>query len=180
MGSKPAIRDQVPAMELKAKSEPKPIGGKSVGRRTRRPSGFTIIEAIIAMGIIGLTVIALFSGMHTVTFSVRMAQDNLRATEVMLEKMEGLRLYTWEQLLTTNFIPTNFTAPYYDTGATNVTDSTYAGTLVISPFPGADRSYSNDMRKVKVTINWTSGGIARTRTLESYIARYGIQNYVIQ
>ena len=140
------------------------------------------METIVAMGVIGVLGVALYAGMTTATFSIRLARENLRATEVMLEKMEGLRLYSWDQLLGTNYIPTNFTAYYYDNGATNGVGVgiTYTGSLAVEPFTGADRNYSNDMRVVRITINWQSGGIPRTRTLDTYMARYGIQNYVIQ
>jgi hypothetical protein len=134
------------------------------------------------MGVIGVLMMALYAGMTSATFSVRLARENLRATEVMLEKMEGLRLYNWDQLLATNYVPTEFTASYYDNGSTNGTGVgiTYSGKVTISPFPHADRNYSNDMRKVTVTVNWTTGGIERSRTLDTYVAKHGIQNYVIQ
>lgn len=134
------------------------------------------------MGIIGVLAVALYAGMTSATFSVRLARENLRATEVMLEKMECLRLFTWDQLTNTAYLPTNFTAYYYDAGATNGVGSgiTYRGTVALAAFPMADRNYSNDMRQVTISLNWRSGGVERTRTLRTYCARYGIQNYVIQ
>jgi len=155
-------------------------------QQSRRPrasgAAFTIVEAVVALGVIGILVVALYAGMTSATFSIRLARENLRATEVMLEKMEGLRLYSWDQLLTTNYVPSSFTAYYYDRGATNGVGVgiTYTGTVDIATFPLADRNYSNDMRRVTITVNWVSGGMPRMRTLDTYLARYGIQNYVIQ
>jgi type II secretory pathway pseudopilin PulG len=151
-------------------------------RPSRRLSGFTIVEAVVAMGIIGVLVVALYAGMTSATFSIRLARENLRATEVMVEKMECLRLYTWDQLTNTAYLPTSFTAYYYDTGATNGVGQgiTYTGTVALTKLTTADRNYSNDMRMVTITLNWSSANLARTRTLSTYCGRYGIQNYVIQ
>lgn len=155
-------------------------------RTRQRPSAgraaFTIVEAVVAMGIIGVLVLALYAGMASATFSIKLARENLRATEIMVEKAEALRLFTWEQLLEPGFVPTNFTAVYHDNGTTNKsgTGIPYTGSLAIVRFPHADRNYSNDMRVVNVNIAWKSGGVARSRDLTTWIGRYGIQNYVAQ
>lgn len=146
------------------------------------PAGFTIVETVVAMGVIGVLVVALYAGMTSATFSVRLARENLRATEVMLEKMEGLRLFSWDQINTNGYVPSSFTAYYYDAGATNGVGVgiTYTGSVRIASVPFADRNYSNDLRQVTITLDWQSGGIPRTRTLSTYVGRYGIQNYVLQ
>ena len=157
-------------MDLRTKTKP------------RCRSGFTIIEVLVAAGILGVLVVALYSGMTSTTFSIRLARENLRATEIMLEKTECLRLYSWDQLTNSAYVPTNFTAYYYDSGATNGvgTGITYNGSFFLSTLPLADRTYSNDLRVLTMNLAWTSGGVGRSRTLKTYCARYGIQNYVIQ
>jgi len=82
-------------------------------------SAFTVIEAIVAVSIIGILTLALYSGMTSTTFSIRLARENQRATEIMMEKTECLRLYSWDQLTNSAVVPTSFTGYYYDTGATN-------------------------------------------------------------
>jgi len=45
--------------------------------------------------------------------------------------------------------------------------------------PGAlTSSYSNDMRQVTVQLTWQTGDTTRTREFNSYISRYGLQNYI--
>ena len=39
-------------------------------------------------------------------------------------------------------------------------------------------SYSNDLRLVTVRLDWETGHLKRTRTLNTYVCRTGIQNYV--
>jgi hypothetical protein len=34
------------------------------------------------------------------------------------------------------------------------------------------------MKKVIVTLNWTTGKLPRTRSISTYVSRYGLQNYI--
>src|SRR6185503_20916526 len=97
-------------MELKANINQQRLSCKSA---------FSVVEALVAMGVVGLLVVALYSGMTSATISVRLARENHRATQIMVEKMELLRLFTWDQINTADFIPPNFTVPYVDDGTTN-------------------------------------------------------------
>ena len=150
-------------------------------RETRR-SAFTFIEAIVAMGITGILAMALYGGMASATFVIQLARENLRASEILLEKMECLRLFTWNQVNDPTYLPNQLRDVYYDDGTTNTTGkgATYTTSLSLSAFPMADRNYSNDLRLVTITVNWKSGSMPRTRTLNTYVGRYGIQNYIIQ
>jgi hypothetical protein len=92
----------------------------------------------------------------------------------MVDKFEGLRLYSWDQLTKAGFIPGAFVARF-------APDSkhpglVYTGTVQISPVAG--HPYSADLRAVTITLSWTTHGRPRTQTLTSYIARYGLQNYI--
>src|SRR6266550_5024857 len=109
---------------------------KLLGSRTRSRAGFSLIEAIIGMGMIGTVVGAMLSGITTGTFTMRMARENLRATQIMLEKVETIRLYSWDQINQTTpvpFIPRAFTNRY-DPNSTGQGLS-YIGTISIDPVP---------------------------------------------
>jgi len=112
---------------------------------------------------------------------MQLARENLRATQIMLEKVETIRLYSWKQVTDpTPYIPRSFTN-YYDPQATgNNRGIPYLGTLEILPCTAADigSSYRDDMRKVVVTVRWTTGHLQRTRQFTSYISRYGLQDYI--
>jgi prepilin-type N-terminal cleavage/methylation domain-containing protein len=145
-------------------------------------SAFTIIEVIMAIAVLGVLILALYSGMSTAIFSTRLARENLRATEILLEKMEGIRLYSWDQVLTPGFIPTNFISYYYDDGNTNNTGIgiAYTGSVVMTSFPLTSVNYSNELRQVDLVLNWVSGGIPRSRSLTTYLARHGLQNHIME
>ena len=154
-------------------------------RIRKRLAAFSLVEAVIGMGVMGTVVGALMSGFTTGFFTMRMARENLRATQIILERMEGVRLYNWDQLTTSNaiypgYLPTEFTNYYYPLATNGESKGiAYRGSMTIT---NADLSpyatYGGNMRKVMVTVDWESGGVQRIRTMTTYQARNGMQNYV--
>ncbi len=138
-------------------------------------TAFSLVEVTISLGVIGTIAGAMLTGITGGFFTMKMARENLRATQIMLEKVETIRLYTWDQINTPGFIPASFTNRY-DPNSTSQGLS-YIGTMTISPVPFA-ASYSTNMKQITVTLNWTTGTIPRTRTFTTYIAKNGLQSYI--
>jgi len=143
-----------------------------------RAKAFTLVETMIAMAVVGITVGALYTAITMGFSSIRVARENLRATQIMIEKVEVMRLLSWGQV-TNNILPATFIAYYDPIGATNGkgAGATYNGTIELKTFPTA-KSYQPDMKEVTVRVNWTTGGLKHNRKLKTHIARNGIQNYV--
>ena len=149
---------------------------RSARRRCRR-AAFTLVELMVCLFIVGIVVIAIYGAISSGVTSVRMARENLRATQILIEKMEGIRLYTWEQLNTPGFVPTSFVVPY-DALSTNLNSGVrYFGTVVITNYP-YNTSYAEGMRQVIVSLRWQTGSLNRTREISSYVSESGIQNYI--
>jgi type II secretory pathway pseudopilin PulG len=149
----------------------------SAPNRERRVNAFSLIEVTIAMGVVGTASMALFSGFTSGFFTMQLARENLRATQILLEKTETLRLYRWDQINTPGFIKTEF-YEYYDPNDTNGSKGiSFQGTMLITNCPIAS-SYSEDMKMAVITLNWTTGSLPRTRTFTTYIARNGLQSYI--
>lgn len=146
-------------------------------RIRQKLAGFSLIEATIGMGIIGTTVGSLFSGFTSGFFTMQMARENLRATQIMLERVETIRLYSWDQVNEPGYITPTFTAAYDPDAPEGQTGLTYTGTIDIVD-AGIVSSYSSDMKKVVVRVNWKTGKLQRTREFTSYISRFGMQDYV--
>ena len=145
-------------------------------RLRRNLAAFSLIEASVGMAVIGIVVGAMLTGITTGTFTLRMARENIRATQIMLEKVETIRLYSWDQINTPGFIPPTFTNTYDPQGTPSM-GLTYNGTLRIDPAP-VNSSYSNDMRMVTVHLSWQTGNLQRDRDFTSYISRNGLQDYI--
>src|SRR5438128_1700641 len=116
-------------------------------RRPSRASGFTLVEVVVAIAVAGVMLVALYAGMATGTFSIRLARENLRATQVVLEKMEVIRLLTWDQIASSNVLPATFTVPYDPTGTNTTNGLLYSGQIKIHPFNPSTLAYSADLKK---------------------------------
>src|ERR1051325_6941474 len=95
-------------------------------------SAFTLIEVAMTTAILGVVFAAFYSGIAAGFSLVGLTRENLRANQLLLERMETIRLYSWDQINSNGFIPPTFTAPFYPpvAGQTNQNSGvTYYGTL---------------------------------------------------
>ena len=140
------------------------------------------MEVLVSVSVVSVVFVALYSGLSMCVGFVQLARENLRASQILQEKMETIRLYNWDQINKAGFIPTTFTAPFYttNTGSSSYNDGNfnYSGTLTISAGPFTTETYKDDIKQVAVTVNWTSGRVSRTRSVSTFVARYGLQNYI--
>jgi type II secretory pathway pseudopilin PulG len=152
-------------------------------RRNRREAGVTLIEALVSMAVFGVSFTALYGGISMGFAVIGTARENLRATQVMVEKVETLRLYTFAQINTPGFIPTTFTDSLYpetSDGDGNTEEShglVYHGKVIISDGPG-NRSYNPYLKRVTITVNWRTGNRTYNRSMSTLVTRHGLQKYV--
>jgi len=171
--------------------------------REKTSGGFLLIEAIVGMAVVGLLIAALYSALTSGFRTEQLDREDIRATQLLIEKMDELRVISWEQLLDPSITPTNFDAsfnpdetpalrqrnflnmPALGLGATNAVAKglqkyqslVYYGTVDIVDSPN-DTTYSSDMKQVTVTLKWKAqSGMTRTRSFTTFVARYGMQNY---
>jgi len=133
---------------------------------------------MIGVIILTLGVVSLFALLTSGFAMVRLNRDSLRATQIMLNRVEGLRLYNWGDITGGN-IPTTFTETYSGLAGTNQ-GTVFTGQMDISPAVQSPSSgYSSTMmRSVTVRITWTSGQLQHTRQMTTYVSQYGLQNYI--
>ena len=162
------------------------------GRPPRRVfAAFTLLEVLVAVVVAAIIFTGVISAVNTGNIIIQGTRENLRATQIMESRMEGLRLIAWgtatNQLFNPLCVPTNFVEKFYPLGLSGVTNNqgvVYYGTMTlqtnISLTPPS--SYSTQMCLVTVTVKWTNShyGIfnAHTRTMSTFVAQYGLQNYV--
>ena len=138
---------------------------------------FTLAEILVSVLIVNIGAVALMGCFKYSIFATSLFRENQRATQVMLERAEAIRLCSWDQVRSNGFIPTTYT-DYFDPTATNSNRGVvYTGTVAVTSFP-YNTTYKDNMRQLTLTIGWTSGAISRRRTNVTYIAKDGIQNYV--
>jgi prepilin-type N-terminal cleavage/methylation domain-containing protein len=138
---------------------------------------FTLVEVLVAMGIFGMSAVAFYAGISWGFGVIQVARENLRSTQILAEKMDTIRLYTFEQISSNNFVPPTFVSAYF--GPTNGGGLLYTGAVTIAAFnlPNPP-TYSNDLRVVTVDLSWISGGVPRSRSMSTLVARNGLQTYI--
>jgi hypothetical protein len=117
------------------------------------------------------------------------SRENLRATQIMLDKMEGVRLYNWSQVTNSAYLIPSFTNWFYETnniGEVNAQGNgvLYTGVVQVVNVPFTN-AYSPNMVAINVTLGWYSSGagwygnsLLHTRTMTTYVAMNGMQNYI--
>lgn len=144
-----------------------------------RAAAFTLVELMVGVLIFSIAVAALCL---TISFSVattRSAQENLRASQIMVEKMEYMRLYNWAQITNDAAIPKTFTAVFNPSSTDSPNGNgnmVYHGQISINPV-WFNSNCATNMRLVTVTLNWTSKR-PQARRMQTFVARNGLQQYV--
>jgi hypothetical protein len=150
------------------------IKDRTFPRAGLRQSAYTITEVMMAVGFVGMVLATLLSGFAFAFDILKSARENLRAIQIVQEKFETIRLYSWNQINTPGFVPSAFTASI---SPTNRNDGFYKGTILITNAPITE-SYSTNMRQVVVDLSWNSGKVERRRQVTTFVSRFGLQNYV--
>src|SRR5439155_25486253 len=108
---------------------------------------FTLIEVMMAISIVSFLFASLYLGFGQGFGIIQIARENLRATQILQERMETIRLYTWDQLNTAGFVPPTFTAAFYPVGTNANQGLIYQGTVVLTNATVTE-SYSSDLKMV--------------------------------
>lgn len=157
---------------------------------------FTLIEVMMSVVVIAIAVTTIYATIVTAYSMTAISRENLRATQIMLDKMEGVKLYTWNQVTnagtsSTNFLRTTFTNWFYETnyiGEWNAVGNgvQYVGTVSVGPISTySNVPYANNMVEVDVNISWNSSGngwyrgsLTHSRSMSTYVASDGTQPYI--
>lgn len=145
-------------------------------------SAFTLIEAVVAFAILGLTTLSFYAALSSGFTTIRVSQEDVRADQILMQKLETIRVYHWTKVFTNGYLPATFQAAFSTTsvGTNTITNGViYNGTITMAPFPASDanESYGDALRQVTVSVDWVSGGVPRNRSITTFVSQYGIQTY---
>jgi prepilin-type N-terminal cleavage/methylation domain-containing protein len=154
-------------------------------REDRGASAFTLPEVLVSIVLVSIVTVSLFAGITQGFVVVDVGRDNMRATQLMVNTMEIVRLYNWDQINSNGFIPTNYTTFLYPT---NTSRANALNTVTLAnrraqvqigiTTPNLGTTYQTNMRQVQITVTWTNQNVTRLRTMTSFVAEEGIQKYV--
>jgi len=141
-------------------------------------TGFSLPETMVAVLITGVMFAALHACFASGFASVKATRERLRASQVILEKLEGIRLCSFDQITNTVINPRSFTAYYDNAGGTSIVyDVTFTPSIpAVGTLPEA---YRTNMFLLTVDASWTSGKIRCNESMQTYVTRDGMDNYVL-
>jgi len=165
---------------------------KSRNREQKARSAYTFAEVMVAVAVVGVMVVSLYMGISSSFAIIQRTRENLRATQILVQRVETVRLYNWDQLRytgTPTWFQTNFTAIYDPLAGTNGTGGgvTYYGNIRLTVPPPVSVmpttvSYRGDVALVTVSLRWTnktaSSSFPHERQFETLVAKSGMQRYV--
>ena len=129
---------------------------------------------MVAGALLAFIVVSLYAAFAFGFGLIKLAQENVRADQILVERMETLRAYNWSKISGGSYISTNFVVGFSGTnGAWR--GVLYTGTVAVAP-PPSNESYTNSLRQVTVTLAWTSGA-PRTRSMTTFVSQYGVATY---
>lgn len=149
-----------------------PFAGKGSGRK----AAFTLVEVLVSVGIIGVLVMALYAALTSSVAMVRSCQQNERVTQILSDKMDTVRLYNWDQI-TNRFVLTNFVLGIDPIDANS--RPYYTGRIAIAYAPITE-TYRTNLMHVTVTVDWMAGARLQSRSMSTYVAKYGLQSYIMR
>ena len=145
-----------------------------------RQSAYTLPEVMMGVLIMSIMFVTLYAGFTQGFGVVQASRENLRATQILQQYSELIRIYTWDQLTNGLTIPhpfqTNWT--FYPNGATGSQGVTYTANMSIDG-SGILEDYAENTRRVTVTLSWTSANIPHQRQITTLVSQYGLHLYYI-
>ena len=143
-----------------------------------RQAAYTLPEVMMGVMILSIMFVTLYLGFTQGFGVVQTSRENLRATQILQQYSELIRLYTWDQLMATNYIPATKTWTFYPLGGTGAQGVTYTGT-VAKASSAILEDYGPNMMDFTITLTWTSGNIRHQRQMKTMVSQYGLHKYYI-
>jgi Tfp pilus assembly protein PilE len=141
-------------------------------KAARACGGFTLVEAVFAVLASAVMLIALYASFTTGFSILKVTREDLRATQIILDRMEKVRLLPYSQLGNPSVYPASTIETNGPGGVAYTVTFATAPRATLSPF------YRSNVIEVTVEVSWQSGNVQRKRAMQTYVARSGIQSYV--
>jgi Tfp pilus assembly protein PilV len=158
------------------------MGPNGSGKSDRTSAGgFTLAETLVAVFVSSFMLTALYACFAAGFSMVKVTREDIRATQILLQQMEAIRVSDYSKLTDPAKYPTNTTVYFDEENAASGKGGTpYTVTFNARPLPSPkpQSQFYTNMLQVTVRASWMSGKVQRSRSMQTYVARQGIQQYV--
>ncbi len=140
-------------------------------RRGRGKGGFSLVEMMVAMLVLGLVLTAAFSTVAQALKAVETSRDYARVAQILQSEMEDLRTMNWTQLEaeqagTTWFVPIDITSEFNE--AFGARYSAYRWI----------KNLHADQKEARVLVLWQdANGNSRTKQTVAWFTKNGLHDY---
>jgi type II secretory pathway pseudopilin PulG len=145
-------------------------------------AAFTLVETMVSVTLSAIMLSSLYACLASGLAIERVSNEDLRATQILVQRLERVRLCAFDQVTDPNYNPRTSSESFNPGGAANGTGgAVYDITFTPSvPAPGTlPESYRTNMLLVTVGATWKSGEVQRSRSMQTWVARSGIETYVV-
>lgn len=150
-------------------------------RRCCAASAFSMAETIVAVAVFAIMFASFFGGLSLSISTVQSARETVRATQIMSEQMDTIRLKTWDDILKLN--NTNY-YPKFNPISSNLANAGSAGLtytaqvfVVNAPIINGE-SYAANVKQVTVQLTWRSRKLLHQTEMTTFVSQYGMFNYI--
>lgn len=136
-----------------------------INRKTTKSAGFSLVEIIIGVFIVGLIVVVINQIPNAINL-VTSSQDDSKIREVAARKMEDIRLLGYDNLA-------NGTTTINDSRLNEL--SNVSAFSVISDCPANVCTSGEQIKQVRITISWSENGGPKTYQLVTLVGKDGLK-----
>ena len=142
---------------------------------------FMLVETLVGVALGVLMLSSLYACFVYGWAIVQATREDLRATQILLQRMERVRLCTFEQITDPTCNPRT-TSEVYDPKNQSAGTGGVVYTITFDasapPAGSVPESYRLNMLVVTVRAAWNSGKVAHQCSMQTYVARKGMEGYV--
>lgn len=151
-----------------------------VGKSMLREDGFTIVELMVALVVLAVGLLPLFSMMGQGMSGINRGKVNTIATQIAQEQVEKIRMMTYNNIGLTGGNPPGTISPYESVTKSGV-DFTIQRSVDWVDDPddglGAADPNSKDYKRFEVVVRWTDPAPAGTTRMGTYVKPYTSNNH---
>lgn len=155
--------------------------------RKLRARGFTIVEVVVAAGLLALGIATSITTLQFGLRSVDTARNMTLASQIMQSEIEILRLQNWAQIVALQTAQASPTTPSIVNAASSITTgtsttldatlTTLAGRFVCTRLV-EDISGRTNIKKITLSVSWTGiDGRAHALNYQTRYAKNGLADY---